>query len=338
MRNKYTDTEIEFLIDNYSNRGIKYCSEKLNRTSHSIQMKCQKLKLKVNRNWQKENRLLWSKNRLPEDYKVNFIQFIKISTPICAYILGLLWADGHICPPYEISLATTYPDAKYFISLFLKTGKWKYYSWQPKNKKWKKACQIKTTNLPFVNFLLENDYKSKSYESADKILSIIPQELKHYWFRGLLDGDGTIRTTDNGSHSISFSSSVNQNWNYLESLCKELNLEYHIIKEHRNGHAGSSFNVYGMYKTIKFCEYIYNGYPEDDIGLKRKYDKFLQLKTTEEKNRYKGVSEMKNKKWRAYTSGAKGIKPKHLGIFFKKEDALKCIENFYSNHTKTFLT
>jgi len=271
--------------------------------------------------------------------QVNETQFINPTTPLAIYILGLLWADGYILPPYTITLTTTYPDAKYFIPSFLKTGKWKYYDKEfPNNPTWKRGCFIKTSNIPLVNFLLENDYKSKSYESADKILSIIPDNLKHYWFRGLLDGDGCIHTDNKGSHSISFSSSVNQNWSYLQNLCNKLKLNCHTIKEYRSGHSGSSFKVYSMYKTIKFCEYVYNGYPEDGIGLKRKYDRFLQLKITEEKNRYRGVSQKKNGKWRAYTSGAKGIKPKHLGVFFKREDALKCVENFYSNHTKTFLT
>lgn len=272
-------------------------------------------------------------------YKVNSSQFTTNITPISSYILGLLWADGYVKYPYNVELATTYPDAEYFIPLFLKTGEWKHYDKEfPQHKTWKKACTIKTSNKLFVNFLMTNDYIVKSQESADKILSIIPNKLHHYWFRGLLDGDGHIHTDNKGNHRISFSSSINQQWNYLESLCKKLNIHYHITRENRNGHSGSCFSVYGKYKSLTVCEYIYQGYPEDDIGLKRKHNKFLQLKETEKRNRYVGVCLSKIGKWRAYTSAAKGNKPKSLGEFHFKEEALKAVGNFYSTQPKLFMS
>lgn len=335
-KTNYTKEEIQFLIGNYSNQGPKYCSEKLLKSISSIRHKSSYLKLKL----KKEN---YRKNWI---YKVDFNQFINPNNPIVIYILGLLWADGYVENKYQhsgISLSTTYPDAEHFISIFLKTGKWKNYSWQPKsrtkNGKCKLACRIHTNNKPLSDFLVKNDYKSKSYESADKILSIIPDNLKHYWFRGLLDGDGYIHTDNKGSHGISFSSGINQNWNYLENMCNKLDLKYNISKiTSKNSHSQSKFSIYGMYKTIKFCEFIYNGYPNDNIGLQRKYDKFLQLKNTENKNRYKGISQLKNSsKWRAYTSGAMQLKPKHLGIFITKQEALDAVELYYLNNKKLFI-
>lgn len=336
MRLPYTNEEIEFLSKYYPTHGSKFCSEKLNHSINSIITKCSSLKLKVIRNWRRENGLK-NKKTINDIYNVSSHQFINPKNPISIYILGLIWADGNIYPPYGINLATTYPDADCFIPLFLKTGKWKYYSRQPKNENWKKICQIKTTNKPLVNFLISHDYKSKSTASADKILSLIPNQLRHYWFRGLIDGDGCIKTNNKGSHGISISSSVNQNWTYLENLCKNLEIPYHISKEHRKTGNSSSFQIYGMYRVIKFCKYIYDGYPEDNIGLKRKYDKFLQLKSTEEKNRYRGISKMKSGKWRAYTSGAKNIKPKSLGVFDTENEALNSVTSYYQIHPKIFL-
>lgn len=336
MTGKYTDEEIKFLIENYSKKGAKFCGEYLKRSYDTIQSKCKRLGLKVIRNWRSENGLK-NKKTINDNYKVPIQQFINPTNPEIVYILGLLWADGYVCLPYEISLSTTYPDADYFSSLFLKTGDWKIYSLKKYKSTWKTPCKIITSNFYLVNFLINNDYKSKSYESADKILSLIPENLKHYWFRGLLDGDGYIRTDNKGSHSISFSSSYEQNWNYLEELCKKLDIKYHISKFIGKSNKFSSFQVYGIYKTIKLCEFIYNNYENDKLGLKRKYEKFLQLKATEEKNRYKGVSKMKNGKWRAYTSGAQHLKPKHLGIFNKKEDALATISEYYNSHAKIFI-
>lgn len=271
-------------------------------------------------------------------HAVNETQFIKPTTPLTVYILGLLWADGYIKHPYTITLATTYPDADYLIPLFLKTGKWKHYKKIYKNKRWKVGCTIKTSNKPLFDFLESHDYSSKSNESADKILSIIPNHLKHCWFRGLLDGDGHIHTDNSGCHNVSFSSTINQNWSFLELLCKKLEIEYSIRHEKRNTGNSSRFYVYGKHKTIKFCEFMYGGYSNDFIGLKRKHDKFLQLKETEKRNRYVGVCQSNTGKWRAYTSAAKGNKPKSLGEFHSKEEALKTVENFYSIQPKLFMS
>lgn len=341
MNNVYTENEIQFLMENYSNKGIKYCATILCRTPNSIQKKCKLLGLNVARNWRKENGKIRKNNKLFDKYAVNPAQFLSINTPICAYILGLLWADGSIQPPYIIDLATTYPDANYFIELFKQTGRWKHYNKKfPLNPTWKPACNIKTSNFPMVNFLLENDYKSKSIESADKILSIIPTNIKHYWFRGLFDGDGHIYTDKNGSHRISFSSSYNQNWKYLEDACTQLNIKYNIHKDIRPNtlHSGSVFVIYGMYRVIKFCEFMYNGYPSDNIGLHRKYNKLLELKQTEEKNRYKGVCFSKKlNKWRTYTSAANNTRPISLGLFNTKEEAHNAIETYYTNNPKIFI-
>ena len=272
-----------------------------------------------------------------KNYKVSELQFINPESPISAYILGLLWADGYIKYPYTITLATTYPDAEYFIPLFLETGKWKHYKKIYKNKQWKTGCTIKTSNKLLLEFLEKNDYSSKSNESADRILSIISDNIKHYWFRGLLDGDGHIHTDNKGCHNISFSSTIDQNWSFLESLCIRLGIEYSIRYEKRNTGNSSRFYVYGKYKTLKLCDYIYRGYPADNIGLERKYNVFLQLKLTEEKNRYRGICLSKTGKWRAYTSASKGRKPIGLGTFNSKEEALKTVEKFYQSHPKLFM-
>lgn len=273
-------------------------------------------------------------------YKVNPTPFKNITDKMYAYILGLIWADGYVIPPYIVGLSTTYPDAEFFVPLFLKTGKWKYYDEQ-KRDNWKKSCQIKTSNRELVSFLVENDYTSKHYASADKILSHIPENLLRYWLRGFFDGDGHLYTDNKGSHRVSFSGPHDQEWDHLQLLCEKIGVNGIIHKEVRNTGSGSTFTIYGMYKSIKFCEYMYNGYPDDNLGLQRKYKKLTQLKTTEEKNRFKGICEYKSGplkgKWRAYTSGANGIPPKHLGIFTNKENAMRSVEKFYYSHPKTFL-
>ena len=274
-------------------------------------------------------------------YKVNPANFIDLFTPTSSYILGLLWADGYVQNSNRksnISLSTTYPDADYFIPLFLGTGKWKHYSIiSKKHPTWKTKCEIKTNNRPLAEFLVKHDYVSKSNVSADKILSIIPENLHCYWFRGLFDGDGHIHTDNKGTHKIIFSSSYNQDWTYMQQLCHKLNIKYTIQQYSTSTGSSSRFNIYGMYQVIKLCNFMYFGYPYDNLGLRRKHDIFLQLKSIEEKNRYKGISQLKNGKWRSYTSSAGKQKGKSLGIHITKEKALEAVEKFYSTHPKCFL-
>ena len=47
MRTKWTKDEEFFLKNNYSDKGLEYCLEKLNRTKNAISNKCFKLKLTI---------------------------------------------------------------------------------------------------------------------------------------------------------------------------------------------------------------------------------------------------------------------------------------------------
>lgn len=265
-------------------------------------------------------------------FKVNPLPFRSIHDPIHAYILGLLWADGYVKPPYQVSLTTTYPDADFFIPLFLKTGEWKHYSRQIKEN-WKKMCEIKTSNKELVTFLLANDYGSKSIVSAEKIVSQIPEHLQHYWLRGFFDGDGHIYTDNKGTHRMGFSGPYNQNWKHLQRYCDQFGVVGRIHKQHRKTGKSSVFMIYGKHQVIQFCDFMYKGYTQDKIGLNRKYEKLLQLKLTKEKNRFKGISEYKSGsligKWRAYTKGTTDFPPHHLGTFPTQKSALECVKKYY---------
>lgn len=219
-----------------------------------------------------------------DDYKVHPAQFMDVKTPICAYVLGLLWSDGCVRLPRMVSFATTYPDGDYFVPLFMKTGNWNHYRHTHKNQPtWKEMCILTTSNKDLTYFLIDNDYLVKGTHSADKILSKIPDNLKHFWIRGLVDGDGTIRSKD-GCYQLSVASAYNQNWDYLTNVCNKLSVQSRVyeeenIKQQRN----SKFVICGQSNVLTFCNFMYNGYPDDDLGLKRKYDKFLELKARSEK-------------------------------------------------------
>lgn len=334
----YTPEEIEFLQKNYSDKGLGFCAGHLKRSKCSIYNKCFSLGIKVTRNWRAETNSKKIGNRPLHKYKVHPTQFMEIKTPLCAYILGAIWADGHVRPPHDVSLTSTFPDADYMISLWMKTGEWRVYRRPGTQPNSKESCCIITTNRVLCDFLFKNNYVTKSIASACKILSLIPDHLKHYWFRGLFDGDGwcTVKTV-----GVGIASSFNQDWTYMQKLCEQLKIEYAIERKEKQGKAtfgrSSKFLIYGKRKSMVFLDYIYQGYDEDRIGLTRKHDKYLKIKEKCEKVKYTGVTINKHKRWNASTSTAHGHKHEFIGSADTREGALEIVRKYYETHPKNYL-
>lgn len=263
-------------------------------------------------------------------YKVNSKQFITEMTPLSVYILGLIWADGHINEKTnQISLSTTYPDADYFIPLFQSLGEWNIYKYEHKNHPtWKISCQIVTSNYFLSNFLKEHDYISKSWLSADKILSVIPDTLRPYWFLGLLDGDGCIMVYKNNKqkYGVVFSSGLDQNWEFVETLCKKINVNYSIQRVQSKHGNSSKFIMYGIKNCLIFLDFIYKNH---DYGLPRKREKYKELLQINQIQKYKGVCFDKKRGWKAYTKTTKKEPQKHLGFFSCEETAIEAVKAYY---------
>jgi len=278
---KYTLKEIQFLNDNYSKLGCKVCADKLNRSYGGISWKARGLNLKVSKKTiLKNHKRIWEERIIK--YKVNQNNFINCSTPEVAYILGLLWADGHIRQigyTNEIQLENIKKDTDIFYPIFLKTGNWRILFRQRENRQ--EQGLIRTSNKLLASFLIENNYGPHNIKSADKILSLIPDNLHQYWFRGLIDGDGCwYLNIKNSCRQFSLAGSYEQNWLYFENLLSKLNIKFSIkrIKNKRN--SSSYIRSFGRKNLIKLGNYIYQNYEQDKIGLDRKYNKFIEIKNS----------------------------------------------------------
>jgi hypothetical protein len=223
----------------------------------------------------------------------NFIdpsKFTNIQTPEISYLLGLLWADGCIVNnnklrQYRIILTNKEDDALIFKQVLDKIGYWNCsrktdFSHNKIIKNIKPQLCFSITNKPVVDFLVENGYKTKSWDSADKILSKIPENLQYYWFRGLFDGDGSL-VIHYRSDTLSISSGYEQNWRYLIILFKKLNIKYSIYRHFLPLGRASKIMIKRRKDILKFCFYIYKNYENDKIGLSRKYNKFKELEKIE---------------------------------------------------------
>jgi hypothetical protein len=210
---------------------------------------------------------------------VNFKLFEENLTKESSYILGLLWADGHLMKKSKLtSINMSADDILEIKDIFLKTGNWrisppfkKFFN----NKEVKSQIKISSTTWGLYYILEKYNYLQKSSVSPDYLLNNMPQNLKKYWFRGYLDGDGCIRFKDKKYMSIVFAGPYNQNWNFLINLCKSLDIKFYIKKYEVKLGGYSQFVIYRKNDVRAFCNYIYEDF--NDMGLKRKYEKFLEI-------------------------------------------------------------
>ena len=217
--------------------------------------------------------------------------------PEAAYLLGFIWGDGCISTrrtnTKEIIISIQYKDGKEIFKICKKVGLWNKYIYTRHHKIYgytleKKYMTIRCNDLSSCNFLIQHDFKCKKL-SPNKILKIIPCKLHHYFFRGIVDADGSFfiarrkNRKDEGGFSIS--GPHDQNWLYITKLCDELKITYKIKRYHhsrcvkKNGgfsHA-SAINIYRQKDIIKIGKYLYQGKRFGLIRKNRKYKKICGL-------------------------------------------------------------
>lgn len=281
--NTWTEEEINFLKENYQKHGINYCTEKLNYSKSKIFNKTHELKLKLNSKI--KSSILSKPNHL---CNINPDLFYNIKRCDVAYLLGFIWSDGFLqrnksgsCSHIGIKINET--DMGHLKEIFNNIGKWNYHTRKYGNN-WKNSVSIMTNNKRIYDFLIENDYDKKSHVSPYKILNKIPDNLKPCFYLGVIDGDGCFYyyKSKTGSKITQFTlaSSYEQDWSYMEDLCKLLEIKYSINKVSRINkktnklNSSSQFRITNKPGIIKLGEFIYNN---KFLGLNRKWLKYIDI-------------------------------------------------------------
>lgn len=265
----WTPELIEFIKTNYPLEGSVGCSSKLKISIQQIQDIVKFYKIKM----PKKNRILLINKRINDTkkYKIYTEKFLSPSDPQTCYILGLLWADGSIRGANDNSVRLTLKqeDGENVIPIIKTTGNWSIKKVQYKIHRNPVIC-FRCCDKIFHHFLVIHDYYEKSYKSAEKIISIIPEDFRHYWWRGYFDGDGTLNKNNYG---ISITSTFNQDWSFLNLLPS--NVSYKIKQYQRSvGGKIQSYSravMWGRENVLTFLNYIYAG---PRFGINRKYTRY----------------------------------------------------------------
>lgn len=263
----WTEQEIAVLRQEYPTLGPKNLAPKFNRSWESVYNKARALKIKVNH-----------ENRHDRNLNKHDISALTTSkTPEGCYILGLLWADGHVAKhkpgaAFSISACFIASDFQDFGPVFSKTCNWRFYP-KKAGKRNSAAMRIAISDARLHSFLVEMGYMLKSLETCDKIIANIPARLRHYFWRGFFDGDGYIGIKPRNK-SLVLTGALQQNWTTLEILLNHLEIQYSIHRVLSKNGKCSRVRISNISGIRKFGEYLFQGCI---FGLSRKRIKFTQL-------------------------------------------------------------
>lgn len=247
---------MEFIKENYSKLGPEECANKLGRKRQAIRLKAHKMKLK--------HKEFFNYNRF----------ILDINNPNFIYFLGFCWADGHLGKSrhkYDCGISVQEEDGKLLIPIFANFTDFNVRSYKKEKKK--NIISFYSRNQDLCQFLFENDYMDKSYVEPTKILSKIPENLKHYFWRGFFDGDGSI-TNWKGQKDYHLSVSGQHSYAWTEFTSLLGGKKFNIKRFASNTGSRSVVVLWRQNEVIDFFHYLYPNL-KYDIGLFRKYRNFI---------------------------------------------------------------
>lgn len=185
------------------------------------------------------------------------------------YLLGLIWADGYVNDK-RIELHGIYEDLKPLESIATQLLP-KIYDRQRKH--WKPSRMYYSYDKRLRLLFAEMKFRTKSVASPDFLKN---ETQARFFMRGFFDGDGSVNMSRGKCRQLNFSGSYYQDWTHVSSVFDQLEITYSISKHiSKKKHKASMIRTCGRDNIRKFFEYIYpKGF---DFGLKRKYDRFLEI-------------------------------------------------------------
>lgn len=288
MRRIFSAQHDQFLIQHYPIWGAVRCAEALGVKAGQVRSRMGYLRQTGVTTATVDPMVIHGLLRRPKPErpeKVSSAQFEVVTDPRVAYLLGLLWADGHIdhheSKRYMIMINMVAEDLTCVEPVFDSTGAWNKYVSPKKEARTQRT--FKTSNRRLTRFLSEQGYTNRS--GLPRILSRIPRNLWPHWFRGLMDGDGCFYVGSKGN-SASVCGPSDQDWSYLTDVMEQVGVLYTVRVTGDESGARSAVAISDLRSISRWGDYIYATYEDDRIGLPRKWEKRQQLKQRYEQSNW----------------------------------------------------
>lgn len=198
------------------------------------------------------------------------------------YLLGYLWSDGHI-ERYRSVLEIIEEDALCILDDIKKISFLKICTMKRQRKGRKPQMSIYFCDSKFYDSYMSKYFINKSISAPISLLDDIPEDLRRYFYLGLIDGDGCFYFK-NKTRQFVISSSYDQDWTHVENLFKYLNIKQYEIRHtvNKNESKNSIIRIKKHNEIESIYNYLYpNGY---EIGLKRKFNKCKEIIDNKPKN------------------------------------------------------
>lgn len=199
-----------------------------------------------------------------------------------AYFLGFLWSDGSV-ERYRTILEIIEEDALMIIDDIKSISFLNIKTTTRQRKNRKPQMSIYFCDCKFYDNFQSKYFIGKGIKAPIDLLNDMPDNLRRYFFLGLIDGDGCFYFNKN-TRQFYITSHYDQDWSSIESLFFELKISQYEIRRivSKNENKSSYIRVKKHDEIESIYNYLYpNGY---EIGLKRKYFKCKDIIDNKPKN------------------------------------------------------
>jgi intein/homing endonuclease len=232
------------------------------------------------RNNLKVNRDVVLKNMSKSIIDIN--DYVSVEKEEIAYILGLIWADGHVTFANNNSRTPIVKHSCVSYDSAISDNIFKYLKWRGFYSNNYKSLGKNEMSINWIssrelgNYLISENYRNKN--NGTYIYKRF-ERLKSHFLRGFFDGDGCFTISKSGNKykqiSIYFSSTHDQDWKFITDILDDINVEYkYRICEDKLGKS-SQISIKKTESIINLCNFMYKD--SEGIRLERKYSKYQEF-------------------------------------------------------------
>lgn len=275
MSSLFTQEQINLLRQHYPTHGSAYCAQLLSKSPKQITRKANSLGLRVTPERRQSARMGPKQGSPRSRLSVENFYPSKL-TPVAAYVLGFLWADGYFhSKTNKIILEVTEKDGLALRDAFFSVGHWTTQTRRRVGRQ--PQMQFIATGKALFKHFVDLGYLTKSGSSPTVMLSQIPPTLSHHWHRGFFEGDGCFyHNSRNYCSQASFAGCYTQDWSFIEDLLHNMKIKHTIVRRKQGSYRSSIVRISKRENVIKLGDYLYPTKPE--WGMIRKYEKYVAIK------------------------------------------------------------